>query len=180
MVCGLFFRRRESTDVEDLFIAHIAGMDTLARGLRNAVKLIEDGSLDELVRKRYSSFDTELGAQIEVIYSLLSNHIPLICNVFLPFFISCFAMKTKTGWEGWFWNAGKESQGMGRTQSSFSQTGKADHKLYFSPLLETIFICFFFICVIGCCRNLLRWFSRLHYKEAVFSPTTLTSISIYI
>lgn len=48
-VCFIFFlsvslqicRRRESTDVEDLFIAHIAGMDTLARGLRNAVKLIE-------------------------------------------------------------------------------------------------------------------------------------------
>ncbi|PWA76423.1 Xylose isomerase [Artemisia annua] len=57
--------RRESTDVEDLFIAHIAGMDTLARGLRNAAKLIEDGSLDELVRKRYQSFDSELGAQIE-------------------------------------------------------------------------------------------------------------------
>ncbi|PPD74082.1 hypothetical protein GOBAR_DD28988 [Gossypium barbadense] len=75
--------RRESTDVEDLFIAHISGMDTLARGLRNAAKLIEylaskpccfpeigisswsDGSLAELVRKRYSSFDTELGAQIE-------------------------------------------------------------------------------------------------------------------
>lgn len=53
-------------------------MDTLARGLRNAVKLIEDGSLDELVRKRYSSFDTELGAQIEVIcfslFDSLSNH----------------------------------------------------------------------------------------------------------
>ncbi|KAB2083806.1 hypothetical protein ES319_A05G293300v1 [Gossypium barbadense] len=57
--------RRESTDVEDLFIAHISGMDTLARGLRNAAKLIEDGSLAELVSKRYSSFDTELGAQIE-------------------------------------------------------------------------------------------------------------------
>ncbi|KAK8677427.1 hypothetical protein V6N13_142965 [Hibiscus sabdariffa] len=57
--------RRESTDVEDLFIAHISGMDTLARGLRNAAKLIEDGSLTELVRKRYSSFDTELGGQIE-------------------------------------------------------------------------------------------------------------------
>ncbi|BAT76701.1 hypothetical protein VIGAN_01474800 [Vigna angularis var. angularis] len=57
--------RRESTDVEDLFIAHIVGMDTLARGLRNAVKLIEDGSLSELVRKRYQSFDTEIGAQIE-------------------------------------------------------------------------------------------------------------------
>ncbi|KAF5804728.1 putative xylose isomerase [Helianthus annuus] len=57
--------RRESTDVEDIFIAHIGGMDTLARGLRNAAKLIEDGSLDKLVRKRYQSFDTELGAQIE-------------------------------------------------------------------------------------------------------------------
>ncbi|CAA2980105.1 xylose isomerase [Olea europaea subsp. europaea] len=57
--------RRESTDVDDIFIAHIAGMDTLARGLRNAAKLIEDGSLAELVRKRYESFDTEIGAQIE-------------------------------------------------------------------------------------------------------------------
>ncbi|KAL1372021.1 hypothetical protein HN51_002189 [Arachis hypogaea] len=57
--------RRESTDVEDLFIAHIVGMDTMARGLKNAAKLIEDGSLAELVRKRYQSFDTKLGAQIE-------------------------------------------------------------------------------------------------------------------
>ncbi|KAJ4764582.1 Xylose isomerase [Rhynchospora pubera] len=57
--------RRESTDVEDMFIAHISGMDTLARGLRNVAKLIEDGSLGELVRKRYQSFDSELGALIE-------------------------------------------------------------------------------------------------------------------
>jgi len=57
--------RRESTDVEDLFIAHIGGMDALARGLRNAAKIIEDGSLAELVRKRYESFDTEIGAQVE-------------------------------------------------------------------------------------------------------------------
>ncbi|XP_054793399.1 xylose isomerase-like isoform X1 [Prosopis cineraria] len=57
--------RRESTDVEDLFVAHIVGMDTMARGLRNAAKLIEDGSLAELVRKRYHSFDTDLGAQVE-------------------------------------------------------------------------------------------------------------------
>jgi xylose isomerase len=33
--------RRESVDVEDLFIAHILGMDTLARGLRNAAKLLQ-------------------------------------------------------------------------------------------------------------------------------------------
>ncbi|XP_057750552.1 xylose isomerase-like isoform X2 [Arachis stenosperma] len=57
--------RRESTDVDDLFIAHIIGMDTMARGLRNAATLIEDGTLAELVRKRYQSFDTEIGAQIE-------------------------------------------------------------------------------------------------------------------
>ncbi|XP_068651901.1 xylose isomerase-like isoform X2 [Aristolochia californica] len=57
--------RRESTDPEDLFIAHISGMDTLARGLRSVVKLIEEGDLDELVRKRYASFDSEIGAMIE-------------------------------------------------------------------------------------------------------------------
>ncbi|RWW10826.1 hypothetical protein GW17_00025612, partial [Ensete ventricosum] len=36
------FIRRESTDVEDMFIAHISGMDTLARGLRNVKKLTEE------------------------------------------------------------------------------------------------------------------------------------------
>ncbi|KAL6001881.1 hypothetical protein ACLOJK_040445 [Asimina triloba] len=57
--------RRESTDVEDLFIAHISGIDTLAHGLRNVAKLIEDGSLDKLVQKRYQSFNSEIGALIE-------------------------------------------------------------------------------------------------------------------
>lgn len=37
----IIFRRRESTDVEDLFIAHIGGMDALAHGLRNVAKIIE-------------------------------------------------------------------------------------------------------------------------------------------
>lgn len=41
LVFPLGFRRRESTDVEDLFIAHVSGMDTLARGLRNVAKLIK-------------------------------------------------------------------------------------------------------------------------------------------
>lgn len=57
--------RRESVDVEDLFIAHISGMDTLARGLRNAAQLLQDGTLTELVRKRYESFESKLGASIE-------------------------------------------------------------------------------------------------------------------
>lgn len=57
--------RRESIDVEDLFIAHIGGMDTFAKGLRNAAKIIEDGTLKNLVKERYSSFDSELGKKIE-------------------------------------------------------------------------------------------------------------------
>ena len=36
--------RRESTDVADLFYAHISGIDALARGLRNAARIIEVGS----------------------------------------------------------------------------------------------------------------------------------------
>ncbi|CAI9765748.1 unnamed protein product [Fraxinus pennsylvanica] len=41
------------------------GDPQIARGLRNAAKLIADGSLPELVRKRYESFDREIRAQIE-------------------------------------------------------------------------------------------------------------------
>lgn len=37
--------RRESTDVMDLFYGHISGMDALARGLRNAARLLEVGPL---------------------------------------------------------------------------------------------------------------------------------------
>lgn len=57
--------RRESIDVEDLFIAHISSMDAFARGLRNAAKIIEDGVFLEMVRKRYESFDSGIGKKIE-------------------------------------------------------------------------------------------------------------------
>ncbi|RLN42519.1 xylose isomerase-like [Panicum miliaceum] len=57
--------RRESSDVEDMFLAHMSGMDTLARGLRNIARLLEDGSLDELVHKRYQRFDSDIGALME-------------------------------------------------------------------------------------------------------------------
>ncbi|BFI43324.1 xylose isomerase [Marchantia polymorpha subsp. ruderalis] len=57
--------RRESIDVEDLFIAHILGMDSLARGLINAAKLYTDGTLSDLVSNRYASFDSTVGADIE-------------------------------------------------------------------------------------------------------------------
>uniref|UniRef100_A0A7S3ATI6 Xylose isomerase n=1 Tax=Haptolina ericina TaxID=156174 RepID=A0A7S3ATI6_9EUKA len=48
--------RRESSDVEDLFIGHINGMDNYARGLRAAAKLIADGTLDSMRNGRYSAF----------------------------------------------------------------------------------------------------------------------------
>ena len=41
--------RRESTEVEDLFIAHISAMDSLARGLRNAARIIEEGVLKKII-----------------------------------------------------------------------------------------------------------------------------------
>jgi len=57
--------RRESIDLHDLFSAHIGGIDALARGLRNAAKLLEEGILMRLVEDRYLSFEGKLGSQIE-------------------------------------------------------------------------------------------------------------------
>lgn len=57
--------RRESTDLEDLFIAHIGAMDTFARGLRNAVRIIEDGLITGMVKERYSSFSHGIGQKVE-------------------------------------------------------------------------------------------------------------------
>lgn len=42
--------RRESTDLEDLFIAHIGAMDAFARGLRNAVSILEDGLIPAMLK----------------------------------------------------------------------------------------------------------------------------------
>lgn len=57
--------RRESFEPEDLFLAHIAGMDTFARGLKIASGIRKDGRIDSFVKDRYSSWDTGVGAQIE-------------------------------------------------------------------------------------------------------------------
>jgi len=56
--------RRSSFEDEDLFLAHIAGMDTYARGLKAAAKLIEERVIDDIVAKRYSSFGEGIGADI--------------------------------------------------------------------------------------------------------------------
>ena len=57
--------RRESFDPEDLFHAHIGGMDAFARGLKVAAAIRRDGRLAEFVRERYSSWDRGLGKRIE-------------------------------------------------------------------------------------------------------------------
>lgn len=55
--------RRGSNTPEDIFLAHIAGMDAFALGLKNAYKLIEDGRIDEFVKNRYASFNNGIGAE---------------------------------------------------------------------------------------------------------------------
>jgi len=57
--------RRESFEPVDLFHAHIGGMDAFARGLKIAACLRADGVLKDFVKKRYASWDTGIGAQIE-------------------------------------------------------------------------------------------------------------------
>ena len=56
--------RRGSTDLEDLFHAHIGGMDAFARGLLTAQKIIDDGLLKEFVEQRYASYSSDRGKRI--------------------------------------------------------------------------------------------------------------------
>jgi xylose isomerase len=56
--------RRQSFEPEDLFYAHIAGMDSFAIGLKVAAKLIEDKVIDNVIEDRYASFKTGIGADI--------------------------------------------------------------------------------------------------------------------
>jgi len=56
--------RRQSTEPDDLFHAHIGGMDTCARGLEVAGRMIEDGKLIDVVDARYDGWDKDLGSRI--------------------------------------------------------------------------------------------------------------------
>lgn len=56
--------RRGSFEAEDLFHAHIAGMDAFAIGLKVANKLIEDKVLDSFIEERYSSYTKGIGLDI--------------------------------------------------------------------------------------------------------------------
>ena len=57
--------RRESFEPIDLFYAHIGGMDAFARGLKIAASIRKDGRIAGIVKNRYSSWDSGVGAEVE-------------------------------------------------------------------------------------------------------------------
>ena len=57
--------RRESTDIEDMFIAHIGAMDSFARGLIIADRILTDSRYQSLRQSRYDSFDSGDGKRFE-------------------------------------------------------------------------------------------------------------------
>jgi xylose isomerase len=57
--------RRPSTDLADLFYAHIGGMDAYALAFKLARRILADGKLDGFVKERYASFDSGFGKDIE-------------------------------------------------------------------------------------------------------------------
>ncbi len=57
--------RRNSTDLDDIFIAHIAGMDAMARALESAAQLLEESPYKAMLAARYASFDGGKGKEFE-------------------------------------------------------------------------------------------------------------------
>ncbi len=56
--------RRQSLDPADLLHGHIGGLDVLARGLKAAAAIIEDGAYDKIVDERYAGWNAGLGKDI--------------------------------------------------------------------------------------------------------------------
>ncbi|GAU79556.1 xylose isomerase [Fusibacter sp. 3D3] len=56
--------RRGSFELEDLFIGYIVGMDSFAKGLLVADKLITEGTIEAFVAKRYESYNSGIGQEI--------------------------------------------------------------------------------------------------------------------
>ena len=57
--------RRNSTDLEDIFIAHVSGMDVMARALLIAADLLEKSPIPAMVKERYASYDSGMGKDFE-------------------------------------------------------------------------------------------------------------------
>jgi xylose isomerase len=70
--------RRQSVDRTDLVHAHVGGIDTLARALLAAARLIEAGELERLRAARYAGWDGELGRSIlsgDALFELLAGQV---------------------------------------------------------------------------------------------------------
>jgi xylose isomerase len=57
--------RRNSTDLEDIFIAHIAAMDAMAHALESAAAILNESPIPAMLKERYSSFDKGIGKDFE-------------------------------------------------------------------------------------------------------------------
>ena len=57
--------RRNSTDLEDIIIAHISGMDVMARALEVAAEVLQKSPIPQMVKERYASYDKGEGKKFE-------------------------------------------------------------------------------------------------------------------
>ena len=57
--------RRESFEPIDLFHAHIGSMDAFAKGLKVAAAIRADQGIDGVIKQRYQTWDSGIGAEIE-------------------------------------------------------------------------------------------------------------------
>ena len=57
--------RRQSYENVDLAYGYISGMDTFAKGLRIAAKLLEDKVFENIIKERYNSYDNGIGLKID-------------------------------------------------------------------------------------------------------------------
>ncbi|KAA6300853.1 MAG: Xylose isomerase [Candidatus Ordinivivax streblomastigis] len=57
--------RRNSTDLEDIFIAHVAGMDAMAHALESAAAILDESPYKKMLTERYASFDAGKGKDFE-------------------------------------------------------------------------------------------------------------------
>ena len=57
--------RRNSTDLDDIIIAHVSGMDIMARALLVAADVLEKSELPKMLKERYASYDSGKGKEFE-------------------------------------------------------------------------------------------------------------------
>jgi xylose isomerase len=57
--------RRNSTDLEDIFIAHIAAMDVMSRALESAAAILNESPYCKMFKERYASFDSGKGKEFD-------------------------------------------------------------------------------------------------------------------